>query len=246
MSCRRFVLQAWRLQPVNGSIPSAVGTASGGAGGAPPGSSGSPHFDELPWQVVAIMSTEKMEELWEQKRKHDGMLGSLLGATAYAEPEPGSAETGAADEACADRRFDDGVRLYDEALESIGGEGGGAAASADALRSTVRARKAGCLRRAYRPADALAELARSPRRDHPMVLMQRGLALLDLGDPVGAIATFALVLAVARDIEGLDRWMVHAHARARRRGIGYNDFDVVTRTDPRACSTWCPACRVPI
>ena len=142
--------QAWRLQPDAGAVPSAVGAASGV--GVPPGS---PDFDDLPWQVIAIMSVEKMEELWEQKQRHDSMLGGLLGATPHADPEPSSTDTAAADEACADRRFDDGVRLYDEVLDSIGGWGG---ASTDAALATVRARKAGCLRRAYRPADALAEL----------------------------------------------------------------------------------------
>ena len=187
-----------------------MGAASGGV---PPGS---PDFDDLPWQVVAIMSVEKMEELWEQKQRHDSMLGGLLGATPHANPEPSSTDTGAADEACADRRFDDGVWLYDEVLDSIGGGG----TSTDAARATVRARKAGCLRRAHRPADALAELARAPLNRDPAVLMQKGLALLDVGDPVGAVATFELVLAVDRYAEDLDRWMVHAHARARRRGIG--------------------------
>ena len=176
-------------------------------------------------QVVAIMSEDRMEELREQLRRHEASVHESIaslhtplltaGATAEHGPPPQYSDREGPDVAdCAQDRH------KTEALDQLGAALGQAT---DAWHRAVLHRHRGeCHRHASEPDPALRDLAAALAAQplYKDAHFAQGLALLDGGRPLDAIAAFEVLLAIDREWPGLDRWLLRAHARARRRGLG--------------------------
>lgn len=182
------------------------------------------------------MSHDKMVELAESKRQHDAEVlranrlklppGTeeslrLLESTAPPPPPQVAATTDAADAACQARDFANAIALYTRAATAVGtGKG--------VPLADVLSRKAHCHRRALDAEAAVdaAAAALTVAPYHNPALFEQGLGLLDAGRPVQAIESFATLAAVNASWPNTLRWLVHAHARARHRGIGPVDGPV--------------------
>jgi hypothetical protein len=180
------------------------------------------------------MSHDKMIELSNSKRQYDDEVARArhaklppgfedavrlleMGTETPSSPPAGGVDLGHirdADAECRSRHFDQAFLLYDEAVASVRDD---PVPLARALTA-----QAHCHRRSLDPLAALAavEAALDAVPYLCPALFEKGLALLDTGRPVEAIDTFATLAVVNASWPAIQRWLVHAHARARHRGIG--------------------------
>ena len=204
--------------------------------------------DELPWQVLALLSQwsideceRKLREFDERLREEVAKLEHTLPQSPDVWPMPAESSQSApqahfvppltpaeATTACLDERVDDVIAELSKQLVST---------PPGRTAVLLHTQLAECLRRAGQPAQALedarASLALAP--SFGPALLQHALALLDLGNTTAAIRALESVLGVWPSAPGLDRLLVQAHARARRARVGpvYAEFRVGDRAKTR-------------
>jgi len=223
---KKFAVAAHRLVAAE---PAAADVAAGGE-----------DDDTLPWQIVGIMSRDRLEDLLEEKRRRDadeaaafrrggggrarldstfgappvaGRLAPPGAAAAAAEVCESSDAIGDARAACRDGSHD-GPEVAAVAVLVAG------TASPARVRSDAYAALAYCRRRAFDADGAIAYaeagVAASPRAASSLV--EAALSYLDGGRYRDAIAALERAYASDRALPGLGTWMVRAHARARTVG----------------------------
>ncbi|KAK3253743.1 hypothetical protein CYMTET_37015 [Cymbomonas tetramitiformis] len=220
---KTFRTQAWRMSKLRPGEENAGQTASD--------TPSADDTEELPWQVVAIMSEDKMQEMQQRQNHRDQSLRTALNGVGLAVLPPGSSEAAppppppgvetrsaawvSAEAAHSDRRFEDAAELYREAAL--------AQPEADHWpRATLSVLSASCHRRAGNPLAALAAAseALSLFPQYKSALHEKGLALLEAGRPGQAVEELEKLLRVDRSWPDLSEWLVRGHVLARRRGSG--------------------------
>ena len=229
-----FDVGAWRLRRAAGADVAA-------AAGADVAAAGDAGDDVRPWQIVGIMSRERLDELLEQKRQYDedaararrrGGGGAATEAVAFLPAASAGAGLVADAEACAaDRaRAAPGAARAAADLCRDGDFDGADAVLAPAdgpgppRDGEFWAASSFCARRRGDFAGA-ADLAREGavarrtggRRDagRGAALLELALASLDLGLPCDALDALEALYALDRTFPGLGTWLLRCHARAR-------------------------------
>ena len=201
-------------------------------------------YDELPWQLIAVLSEDMLAQLARQQRRHDNQVNRALnchpptpprGAFAVVEtspPEAALAEaarvTRAAEAHAAAEDHDAAAEAYAAAMEDTGRigndpeldlDGGDAREKVAAwTRSYLSFRRGASLRRAGRldeSARALRDaLATAP--NFADALFESALASLDAGKFSDAFDAFERLACADRAFPELQRWMTRARAREVR------------------------------
>ena len=232
----------WKI--VHRSPPKGSSTSESGNGGhRPPGTHVQPaageDFDELPWQLIAILGEEMLGNLVSHKKYHDLLVHNALncrpppvqnGASAELAPPPeatAAAERPDADEARERGRHADAAALYLEELEALDlvspetantGIEAERTARAAWTRAVLRLRRVEALRRS-RQLDAARNQVEAVLNTHPRyvdALFQSALTKLDGGDVQGAMLGMRALLCVDRAYPDIQEWIVRVRAREKR------------------------------
>eukprot|EP01063_Lacrimia_lanifica_P031924 TRINITY_DN5371_c0_g1_i1.p1 TRINITY_DN5371_c0_g1~~TRINITY_DN5371_c0_g1_i1.p1 ORF type:complete len:654 (+),score=234.87 TRINITY_DN5371_c0_g1_i1:51-2012(+) len=216
-------------------------------------------LEQLPWQVVGLMSAESFADLKEKKARHDASLRATLGAppdaavhtfiknmrAASGDDYSSVPELKEAAEACENAAGKDGATArLDELLEMVREDA--------ALKSVVLTARAECRRRggAFETALADVEAAVALTDIHARAFEVRALCLMDVGMHDWAVYDLERAHKRQRGRPGLDELMLAAHARARRMGYGpvahYYMEDEVKMTRPDRHYRWQPGHRAKI
>eukprot|EP00929_Paragymnodinium_shiwhaense_P048291 TRINITY_DN24431_c0_g1_i1.p1 TRINITY_DN24431_c0_g1~~TRINITY_DN24431_c0_g1_i1.p1 ORF type:complete len:618 (+),score=69.45 TRINITY_DN24431_c0_g1_i1:92-1945(+) len=226
---RSFNTEAWKLDLLEGESDD----AGPGQAVAAEGTLGDDE-DELPWQVVALMSEDSFEDLKRQKATHDGEVQAALASAGDGLPvlpsrglhRPFRAEvdiwpSSDADKLCDAGRLHEALEAYDDNALAATPMHSGQDASLD-KKALLTTKKAECLRRSSDPGaahDLLQPLLGDLPRFAPAVF-QSAMVLLDLFRPAAAVSMLERLLRLDREWPDLHKWLFHAHARARRQGQG--------------------------
>ena len=197
--------------------------------------------DELPWQLIAVLSDDMLSNLAGHKRHHDARVASALNchpptAPAGAESEdiapPPEAISDAdrlaklAEEAVDRGNHEEAAELYAAAVEEEAAELGRAddrrrnqdRSRSSWTRAVLGVRLAASYRRVRRLREARARVD-AALQSHPNyadALFQSALIRLDAGHPVGAEENLVALACVDRAYPELQTWTVRARARSKR------------------------------
>eukprot|EP01065_Artemidia_motanka_P018074 TRINITY_DN21421_c0_g1_i1.p1 TRINITY_DN21421_c0_g1~~TRINITY_DN21421_c0_g1_i1.p1 ORF type:complete len:638 (+),score=207.94 TRINITY_DN21421_c0_g1_i1:55-1968(+) len=209
-SGRTVHTQSWRIRV-------AARAAEGADGGLQ--KAGADDEDELPWQVVAIMSASSMADMKRQMWQHDDTVRRAIAGEGLPDPGQGATPGG-------EVPIDDAAKAHKEEgryAECASAAADGAAAEPDPWRQAVlRTQSAHCYRRARDFAAAMAALD-ATLGDFPTfkeALWERALCYMDLARHSDAVRAFEALLRVDHSWPGIADWLVRAHAQTRRGGAG--------------------------
>lgn len=196
-------------------------------------------YDELPWQLIAVLSEDMLAQLARQQRRHDNLVNRALnchpptpprGAFAVVEtspPEAALAEaarvTRAAETHTAEEDHDAAAEAYAAAMQEAGFHGNDPSSSSSAsvaawTRSYLSFRRGASLRRAGR-LDASARALRDALATAPNfadALFESALHSLDAGKFSDALDALERLACADRAFPDLQRWMTRALAREKR------------------------------
>ena len=197
-------------------------------------------YDELPWQLIAVLSEDMLAQLARQQRRHDNLVNRALnchpptpprGAFVVVEtspPEAALAEaarvTRAAETHAAEEDHDAAAEAYAAAMQEAGfppernDPSSSSATVAAWTRSYLSFRRGASLRRAGR-LDASARALRDALATAPNfadALFESALRSLDAGKFSDAFETLERLACADRAFPDLQRWMTRALAREKR------------------------------
>ena len=197
-------------------------------------------YDELPWQLIAVLSEDMLAQLARQQRRHDNLVNRALnchpptpprGAFVVVEtspPEAALAEaarvTRAAETHAAEEDHDAAAEAYAAAMQEAGfppernDPSSSSATVAAWTRSYLSFRRGASLRRAGR-LDASARALRDALATAPNfadALFESALHSLDAGKFSDAFETLERLACADRAFPDLQRWMTRALAREKR------------------------------
>ena len=197
-------------------------------------------YDELPWQLIAVLSEDMLAQLARQQRRHDDLVNRALnchpptpprGAFVVVEtspPEAALAEaarvTRAAETHAAEEDHDAAAEAYAAAMQEAGfppernDPSSSSATVAAWTRSYLSFRRGASLRRAGR-LDASARALRDALATAPNfadALFESALRSLDAGKFSDAFETLERLACADRAFPDLQRWMTRALAREKR------------------------------
>ena len=197
-------------------------------------------YDELPWQLIAVLSEDMLAQLARQQRRHDDLVNRALnchpptpprGAFVVVEtspPEAALAEaarvTRAAETHAAEEDHDAAAEAYAAAMQEAdfpperNDPSSSSATVAAWTRSYLSFRRGASLRRAGR-LDASARALRDALATAPNfadALFESALRSLDAGKFSDAFETLERLACADRAFPDLQRWMTRALAREKR------------------------------
>ena len=201
-------------------------------------------FDELPWQLIAVLSEDMLAQLARQQRRHDNQVNRALNChpptpprhafvvVETSPPEAALAEAArvahAADARAAEEDHDAAAEAYAAAMEQAGPPGiefettrtrdHPDARVAAWTRSILSFRRGASLRRVGRLAESAGALrdALATAPNFADALFESALASLDAGKFSDAFDGFERLACADRAFPDLQRWMTRARARELR------------------------------
>ena len=178
-----------------------------------------------PWQVVAIMSRDRLDELIQQKRRHDEdcrrasrggppvVEDGVFPTVSVSHLLEGNATSG-------QNELVDNDMVRNARRACRDGESDAIEQARAALSKGLphaRAAVSYCLRRAGDPGKALEVASQG---DEASSLLERALAMFDVHSPCGALQALDKAYQADRALPGLGAWMLLGRVRAKAQGCG--------------------------
>ena len=211
---RRLNLGAWRLRPLAETKEKRVMSDDDTYGDA-----------MRPWQVVAIMSRDRLDELIQQKRRHDDdCRRASRGGPPVVEdgvfPTVSVSHLLEGNATSSQNEVVDNDMVRNARRACRDGESDAIDQARAALAKGLphaRAAVSYCLRRAGDPGKALEVASQG---DEASSLLERALAMFDVHSPCGALQALDRAYQADRALPGLGAWMLLGRVRAKAVGCG--------------------------